>query len=97
MSREQTYVHLQLFAPFAKKLEQLEDALRWTRFSRGVMGRKDGRLSETAAEPSHHAPPAPRSRSHCHLEGVHFEMLDDLNERVRLFHTRAGFEKLGRN
>jgi len=27
MSREQTYVHLQLFAPFAKKLEQLEDAL----------------------------------------------------------------------
>ncbi len=28
------------------------------------------------------------------FEGVHFEMLDDLSERVRCFHTRAGFEKL---
>jgi Protein of unknown function (DUF1488) len=28
------------------------------------------------------------------FEGVHFEMLDDLNERVRCFHTRAGFERL---
>jgi len=28
------------------------------------------------------------------FEGVHFEILDDLNERVRCFHTRAGFEKL---
>jgi Protein of unknown function (DUF1488) len=30
------------------------------------------------------------------LRGVHFEMLDDLSERVRCFHTRAGFEKLAR-
>jgi hypothetical protein len=28
------------------------------------------------------------------FEGVHFEMSDDLSERVRCFHTRAGFEKL---
>jgi hypothetical protein len=28
------------------------------------------------------------------FEGVHFEMLDDLNKRVRCFHTRAGFEKI---
>jgi len=27
------------------------------------------------------------------FEGVHFEMLDDLNERVRCFHTRARFER----
>ena len=61
---------------------RLEDA--------GAKSSAPRRLSETFAKP----PARREAEVTANFDGVHFEMMDDLNERVRCFHTRAGFEKI---